>query len=397
MPNERAPKLERKHDRLALVGFCSPHREWVPYEDQDLEVWGLNRGYIFQQRADKWWEMHGRSIWEWQQRRPGNHVLFLQGKRSPGQEGNFPLDMPILMHDAIPAMFPTSVTYPLLEVAEDIGSNNFRFAPDNADPKKFGENRSQTAVPYLGSTIAQQIALAIHMGYKEISLYGIDLNTSSEYAWQKPGVEHMLGLAAGRGIKIAIPDMCPLLKSGIYGTGYKRPEGEAVTPEQWQERINAIMDDRERLSHQLYMAQGAQGAIEWVLQQMLPGLDHELTDKRHNDIKRAIANLDAQLQQCGGALNETLHWAHITPEGQPADVAIRELLLAKEQETGQADGPFEGSIETLLMDSQSSSGGISKVIESAIEKGNFRDLPTNGHSHEELPKRRGRPRKEVPV
>ena len=382
MPEISAPKLERKHDRLALVGFCSPHREWVPYEDPDLEVWSLNRGYIFQQRSDKHWEMHGRSIWEWQARRPGNHVRWLQS--FPG---------PILMHEAVPAIIPNSVTYPLLEVAEDIGKDIIRFAPDGADPKHFGVNQLQTGVPYLGSTIAQQLALAIHMGYKEIALYGIDLNTTSEYAWQKPGVEHMLGLAAGRGVKVAIPDMCPLLRSGIYGRGYKRPEGENVSPEQWQERINALMDDRERITRQLDMARGSYGAIEWVMQQMVPGMDHELTDKRLNDIKRAIAQHEAQLMQCQGALNETLHWAHITPEGQPADAAVREMQLAREQETGQAEGPEEGTLETLLMDAQSSSGDGPFAVQLRKE---FVELPqTNGHSNEEPPKRRSRAKKEL--
>ena len=319
-----------------------PHRDWVPYEDEELEVWSLNRGYIFQDRSDMHWEMHGRQVWEWQQRRPGNHVRWLQA--FPG---------PVVMHERV-AMFPNSVEYPFEEVAEDIGHEIVRFAPQGMDPKIVGTNRPQASAPYLASTIAQQLALAIHMGYKEIALYGIDLNTTAEYAWQKPGVEHMLGLAAGRGIKIGIPDMCPLLKGGIYGRGYKRPEGEIVSADQWQERINALMDQCKGLEAELNVALGAQKECDYLMKQMLPGIDHEAVDQRQKKLTQAAQHHQIQLIQAQGALNETLYWAHQTADGQPADEAIRQLQLARLTEAGLSEGPEEGTVETMVMDVPSS-------------------------------------------
>ena len=97
--------LARLHDRVAIVGFCQPHREWVPYGETDLEVWQLNRATVFAQPtphrpagADRWFEMHGRHIWTWEQRRPGNHLRFLRS--FPG---------PIYMHQAEPEL-PNSIT-----------------------------------------------------------------------------------------------------------------------------------------------------------------------------------------------------------------------------------------------------------------------------------------------
>ena len=158
----------RTRDRVAIVGFCKPHRDWLSYDEDDLEIWGLNRGYVFMPRADMWFEMHGPAIHEWQQRRPGKHLQFL--KTFPGQ---------VVMHSARTDLIPNSVDYPLREVAEDLGANVSWFLPGKDD-------QSGAEEPYLSSTVNQEIALAIYMGFKEIALYGIDLNTTSEYAWQKP-------------------------------------------------------------------------------------------------------------------------------------------------------------------------------------------------------------------
>src|SRR4051812_9594595 len=103
-------ELELTRDRVAIVGFCQPHRDWVPYEDDTLEIWGLNRGYVFMhprehgpgRPQDRWFEMHSPSIVEWQQRRPGNHVKWLQAFQGP-----------IYMHQARTEVVPNSVDYPL--------------------------------------------------------------------------------------------------------------------------------------------------------------------------------------------------------------------------------------------------------------------------------------------
>lgn len=311
--------FERVADKVAIVGFCQPHREWAPYRDPSWEVWGLNRGYIFMPRMERWFEMHGQHIYGWEQRRPGNHMLWLQG--FPG---------PIYMHQVAPEI-PNSVAYPLEAVADDIGVNIWRL-PDHGQ----GAPSPGRATPYLSSSIAQEIALAIHMGYQEIGLWGIDLNTTSEYAWQKPGVEHLLGVAAGRGIQVHIPDKCPLLKEGIYGRGYMRPEGEHVGPEQWVERIKALEAQKLMFEKELNELLGARRELDWVLSQMVPGLDHEDLEKRRRTIETAISQIKGQLFQCIGALQETIYWAHQTPAGQDPREALAQL--AAQHENGRTNG-----------------------------------------------------------
>jgi len=63
--------------------------------------------------------------------------------------------------------------------------------------KEFGQ-------PYFSNTISYMIAYALLKGAKEIELYGINQASSSEYFYEKAGVEYWLGVAVGRGVKVAI-------------------------------------------------------------------------------------------------------------------------------------------------------------------------------------------------
>lgn len=58
--------------------------------------------------------------------------------------------------------------------------------------------------PYFTNTIAYMIAYALLKGAKEIDLYGINQASSSEYFYEKAGVEYWLGVANGLGVKITI-------------------------------------------------------------------------------------------------------------------------------------------------------------------------------------------------
>ena len=48
------------------------------------------------------------------------------------------------------------------------------------------------------------IAYAMLKGATEIDLYGVNQASSSEYFYEKSGVEYWLGVANGRGVKITI-------------------------------------------------------------------------------------------------------------------------------------------------------------------------------------------------
>lgn len=297
---------ENERKRVSVVGFCNDSRDWAPYEDAGMQIWGLNRACIFMQRADVWFELHGPGIVSNQTRRPGSHIDWL--KQFPGS---------VYMHQAL-AEVPNSVDYPLERVAKELGANIYRVDKD-------GKQKSTVDEPYLSSSIAQEIALAITEGYEEIHLYGVDLNTDSEYAWQKPGVEFMLGFAAGRGIKVVLPDNCPLLKGSIYGRGYLSPRGEQMSMEQLEARSKALGKERAEVSRQLAELTGAKRELGFIQEQMVPGLDHERLDERRRKMQEALAQMQQRLLQIEGGVKELAYWIHQTPQGQDPAEAVEQL------------------------------------------------------------------------
>jgi hypothetical protein len=85
-------------------------------------------------------------------------------------------------------------------------------------------------VDYFSNTVDYALALAIYDGATEIDLYGVNMELGSEYEFEKPGVEFWIGLAMGRGIKVAVfGDRSTILKTKDkklygYGTWQKQPK-----------------------------------------------------------------------------------------------------------------------------------------------------------------------------
>jgi hypothetical protein len=57
---------------------------------------------------------------------------------------------------------------------------------------------------YFSNTIDYALAYAVYKGYSEIHLYGINMETDTEYVHQKPSVEYWVGRAQGMGVRVFI-------------------------------------------------------------------------------------------------------------------------------------------------------------------------------------------------
>ena len=66
------------------------------------------------------------------------------------------------------------------------------------------EYEKRFGAPYFSNTISYMIAYAMLQNAKEIDLYGVNQASSSEFFYEKAGVEYSLGLAVGQGIKVTI-------------------------------------------------------------------------------------------------------------------------------------------------------------------------------------------------
>ena len=169
--------------KLAIV---APGPSWVeaPWHRLDLDFWMINEMERHQPpRADRWIELHPLCI-------PGypehtDHIRFLGTVHA----------VPVVMQGHFNAV-PTSYPYPRERVMAEFGR-------------------------YFRCTAAWALALALHEGYREIGLYGIDFQPDfpdPQAPKQRANVEYYIGLARGRGVEVKIASGSHLCREeGLYG------------------------------------------------------------------------------------------------------------------------------------------------------------------------------------
>ena len=176
--------------RIAILGTAPTWRD-CPWDDPTLEVWALNDMWVLNPpRADRWFDLHPLS-----QMYFANKHKKVQGHQVPPgyfvrPEGHLEWlrkqTIPVYVQDAAQLGSPSARTFPKAEVEQMIG-------------------------PYFASSPAWMVGLALLEGVTELHIYGIHLATEWEYLRQKPNLAFLLGLAAGRGVKLVLPTGSPLL------------------------------------------------------------------------------------------------------------------------------------------------------------------------------------------
>lgn len=197
--------------KIAIIGKCSNSRGDAPLDLNDWEVWGLAWDPL--PRCDAYFELHDY----WRNFLGGGEPAAAHWRWLAG------LTVPVYMlkkeHD-----IPHSVEFPMQEVIEKIGKTCFGTA-------------------YLESSIAYMMAAAILkmrpdmkqvVNGDQIGIWGCDLSTGGEYAYQRPNMEYLIGFARGLGIKVYVPPQNALLSPcrkvpyGVTdpeaGKEYERPE-----------------------------------------------------------------------------------------------------------------------------------------------------------------------------
>ena len=105
---------------------------------------------------------------------------------------------PLYMQEAYKDI-PTSTKYPVDEISKITGN-------------------------YFNSSIAYMIAMAIHEDYDQITVLGVNMKDAEEYRYQKPNLEYLIGIAAGLGVQVNVPEssgLCQFNPEGIkFGNEY---------------------------------------------------------------------------------------------------------------------------------------------------------------------------------
>jgi len=210
---------------VAIVGFAENTRELHRKAKVD-EIWSLNRCWELDWNVDRIFEMHALDYisdpnnadtkaslkkgslthWEW-----------LQNNRN----------IPIITLEKY-SEIPYSVAYPLNDVIADVYGDMYR-----------GRERMKL----FASTFDYMVAMAIHEKVDRIEIYGFEMMTGTEYQYQQNSGNLLMGIAAGRGIEVVIPEESVLIpRMKLYGY-----EGAQMISRQTLEAYKMIYgDEKER-------------------------------------------------------------------------------------------------------------------------------------------------------
>jgi len=219
----------KKREKVAIVGFATTSREESRkhMEDPEWDVWACNElgRFMPDTKFDRYFNIH----WVDNELTP-EAVEYLAGQETP-----------VYM----------ATTHPKISVAEEYPKEEVLKWMRYNFP--ICGNRE-----YFTSSIAWMLGLAIVRGYKHISLYGVEMQLESEYAYQRPCCETLIGFACGKGIKVEIPRNCNLFKKyWLYGYEPAPTEEGVLKEEELMDMVKNHKECREALLAHFYRADGA--------------------------------------------------------------------------------------------------------------------------------------------
>jgi len=171
--------MKKKPKKLAIVACGKSHKE-APYNDECYEIWSLNEHEI--PRYDVMFELHPMEV------QNEKELDFL-----------YHCEKPVYVLEETP-LVPKGIVYPLEDILENLW-----------------------AIDYFTCTMAYQIALAIHLGFKYIELWGMnmDVGSSRERTIESACIQCWFGIAKGLGIDIRWKEH-PMFYRYNYGYDYHK-------------------------------------------------------------------------------------------------------------------------------------------------------------------------------
>ena len=174
---------------IAICGMAQHDKSEV--DNFNGEIWGLpwdeGRWPFF----DRYFEIHPLDLL----RKP-------EAQRRDGYEDRLK-SLPILYMQEAYEDIPNAIRYPVEKVVDNLGFD------------------------YFNSSIAYLMGMALLEGADKIGIWGVDMadlepvpgdpSYISEFAYQRPNMEYLIGLARGRGVDVYIPERSPLTK--FHGEG----------------------------------------------------------------------------------------------------------------------------------------------------------------------------------
>ena len=203
-------EIRRSSDKLIILGTASS-RDVAPLDDKSFDVWTIGNYAVncpeIADRATAVFELHRPGIWQ-------GAVDKLNG-----------IDRPIVMLEEYPQVLK-SVRYPIEQITETF------------------YDAAMGKVLYVTNSVAYMLMLGYVLGYEEFHMYGVHMEHSSEYGYQKPNCEYYLGYLIAKGKTVVMPDVAKIIRAP-YLYGYDEP---------WQE-LAALRNDYKKYGDQIAKAQ----------------------------------------------------------------------------------------------------------------------------------------------
>lgn len=177
-------KAAKPVKKVAIVGAAPSSRSLAPYADETWEIWACSPSNRELPRITSWFELHSLDDLKWDrwEKWAKPYVEWLKV-----------------------AKFRV-----MMQRANDLVPNAVAFPKD--------EMLAQHGPAFLSSSIAWMIALAMHEGATEISIYGVDMTANSEYDYERPGCKFWIEKARAAGIPVFIPPESDLdYPAPLYG------------------------------------------------------------------------------------------------------------------------------------------------------------------------------------
>jgi len=311
----RKPKPQQKKT-VAFVGMAKTSRHLAPWKDKSKEIWVLNESPVhnYQKRFNRLFQLHPR--WDamrgdytnfndpmhdkWLRNDPWDEkdIKYLEQTSTYkdvyyGPEGTkLPIevgaprrteDFPIYVLDAKDFRdVPGAVTFPLHEILD-------WFAAEY-EINRFKEGHF--VFEYFTSTVNMMFALAMYEGFERIELFGFEMSSQEEYAYQKPATEFWMGVALGRGVEIYLPKGCALLGASEKIYGYEKTPG--FTQMHAEIRLNELRVHRERSTANLNAIHGQKANLMAAYQEAEKIGDEE----RAKNLRQSIIKVtEKEIQQ----------------------------------------------------------------------------------------------------
>ena len=170
--------------QIAVVGLSPSSHEDAPWGDDDWEIWGLPWDSMWE-LIDSHFEMHTVELLKISTISPPRYFDRLRSLKSLYMQQEY-------------KEIPNAKAYPLEAVIDKCGD-------------------------YFNSSISYMLAYAIHLRFRKIGIWGVDMDDieapdpndpsyKTEYKYQRPNLEYLIGLARGLGIEVYIPEQSSLCK-----------------------------------------------------------------------------------------------------------------------------------------------------------------------------------------